>query len=416
MINVKLNGSSLNLSEKTLSPIVVESQLDTSLDSGTVKYLATESDGSPLNDALASYSIGVGGKNFDFVGMDSRALVCRGGLTRQIVEQTVKATMTKLGPTTYRYSVSGRINTHQDIVEIISATSVRYAPHVQQVGRYIYWNASWIDSGLYDALYTIKVVFSYKTASRSVYLHEVSLTEPSKLLQGVMIDGFGVTQPNKVTAKTATKIAKQDSRISSEANALRYMHKAEGKIKSYRNFVTIKSVTGSVANSTPTAYYDDITHEIVWSVQWYDINASYAQPYTVTITYDYKRTNEKTLEDVVERLLSVSPFDSPKYSLTEQSDVRLTLSSVIAPEFKWNTQTTLWECLLQIGAVIDAVPRLVMDKDGKYTVVTFDFVNAFGNKADNISDQWTNADGQNINEGLYNTALSAVVENLRESD
>ena len=242
------------------------------------------------------------------------------------------------------------------------------------------------------------------------------MTEPSKLLQGVMIDGFGVTQPNKVTAKTATKIAKQDSRISSEANALRYMHKAEGKIKSYRNFVTIKSVTGSVANSTPTAYYDDITHEIVWSVQWYDINASYAQPYTVTITYDYKRTNEKTLEDVVERLLSVSPFDSPKYSLTEQSDVRPTLNSVIAPEFKWNTQTTLWECLLQIGAVIDAVPRLVMDKDGKYTVVTFDFVNAFGNKADNISDQWTNADGQNINEGLYNTALSAVVENLRESD
>lgn len=337
MINVKLNGSSLNLSEKTLSPIVVESQLDTSLDSGTVKYLATESDGSPLNDALASYSIGVGGENFDFVGMDSRALVCR------------------------------------------------------------------------------------KSNGQNVYLHEVSLTEPSKLLQGVMIDGFGVTQPEKIIMSNINRTARQSSTIQTYASSSVYIHQVSGSI-TVPNCQAIVSTEWTVDGSAtgvpdPIVEMDAANGVISWyTPTWRDSSSRAGNKYTVIIMYVCAKPNAATLEDVVNRLLMFSPFDGQRFTLTDDYTVLGVLQSVVSPEFKWNTQTTLWECLLQIGAVIDAVPRLVMDGDGKYTVVTFDFVNAFGNKADNISDQWTNADGQNINEGLYNTALSAVVENLRESD
>lgn len=324
MINVKLNGSSLNLSEKTLSPIVVESQLDTSLDSGTVKYLATESDGSPLNDALASYSIGVGGKNFDFVGMDSRALVRHRALDKKTVTQQVNVMSIEMG-LFYTHYASGAFKVGDSFVEVLRVSGSVGEPQVSYNNGSLGWGIYWVSQSIVSKPYTIEIEYSYLSDQKGVYLHEVSLTEPSKLLQGVMIDGFGVTQPED-------------------------------------------------------------------------------------------ETKRKTLYYVVNRLLAVTPFDGQRFTLTNKASVIGVLKSVKSPEFKWNTQTTLWECLLQIGAVIDAVPRLVMDNRGKYTVVTFDFVNAFGNKADNISDQWTNAEGQNINEGLYNTALSAVVENLRESD
>lgn len=251
MINITLKESNndVSLNSKTITPIVIDEQLNTELDSGTISYLTTEPDSKELNEALARYSIGIEhivdgnsqNEQFDFVGMDSRALLRKG------------------------------------------------------------------------------------TDGQSVYKHQVSLTEPSKLLQGVMIDGLGVTQPE-----------------------------------------------------------------------------------------DYN--SRKTLKDVVERLFAVTPFDERRFWLTSDETVVNVLSEIIAPEFKWNTQTSLWECLLQVGAVIDAMPRLVADGSGNYTIVTFDFVNANGREATDISDTFTNVEGQSIDESLYNTALSSIVENLRENE
>lgn len=172
-----------------------------------------------------------------------------------------------------------------------------------------------------------------ETASNGIYAHRVMLTEAAKLLQGVLIDGVAVTQPENV---------------------------------------------------------DD----------------------------------RKTLKEVVERLLKIAQFDdsqSPfgRFSLTADQNVIDVLSSVKSPQFKWNTQSTLWECLEQIGAVIDAIPTLwygYNDADQLAFQVSFEFVNATGNEATAIIDKYANVDGENVEETMYNTALGTVVENLREEE
>ena len=162
---------------------------------------------------------------------------------------------------------------------------------------------------------------------QGIYSHEVALAEPSKMLEGVLIDGCGVTQPETVS----------------------------------------------------------------------------------------ERDN---LYDVIVRLLSTAPFDysrneAPLYGLTAERKVVQALKNVKSPQFKWNTQMTLWECLVQIGAVVDSIPRLT--NSDNYTIVTFDFINAFDNEVETIRDEATNTIGENIAEGQYNTRLRSIVENLMEN-
>lgn len=121
----------------------------------------------------------------------------------------------------------------------------------------------------------------------------------------------------------------------------------------------------------------------------------------------------KTLHDVVTRVLAHTPFDNPTYSLTTDTTVVNVLKATISPEFRWNTQTTLYEILKDIGTVIDALPRLTKGINGDFTVVTYDFINADGNTA-TIETGAENAIGESISESDYNSALSAVVENLQE--
>ena len=239
-VTYRENGNEIEISEKVKAPIEIDDQLDMSLDSGTISYLATEPDGKGLNEALTKYSIVIDGEQFDFVGMDSRALLRRG------------------------------------------------------------------------------------TNGESVYAHQVALTEPSKLLQGVLIDGLSVTQPEDYDMRT-------------------------------------------------------------------------------------------TLYKVGERLLSVIPFDGQRFWFSGVGEVFDMLKQVKSPQFKWNTQTSLWECLVQMGAVVDAMPRLVADRNGNYAWVTFDLVNTFGSDVE-IDDGLTNALGAKVDESQYNTALSAIVENLRENE
>lgn len=172
------------------------------------------------------------------------------------------------------------------------------------------------------------------TAGDVIYKHKVALTETSKLLQGVLIDGMAVTQPED-----------------------------EGQ--------------------------------------------------------------RETLYDVTERLFKVAQFDDArnvveKFRFSDANVIKI-LQAIKSPQFKWNTQTTLWECLEQIGAVIDAIPKVERgyDNDSGETEsfdVAFEFVNATDNEATAISDQWVNIYGENVDESQYNTALGSVVENLHESE
>ena len=46
------------------------------------------------------------------------------------------------------------------------------------------------------------------------------------------------------------------------------------------------------------------------------------------------------------------------------------LNKVISPEFHWEAGTLLWECLLDIGNVINAIPRLTLNpKESKFEIV-----------------------------------------------
>ncbi len=46
------------------------------------------------------------------------------------------------------------------------------------------------------------------------------------------------------------------------------------------------------------------------------------------------------------------------------------LSAVVSPEFHWESQTSLWECLCDIANVVNCIPRVV-----DYSVITFDDIN-----------------------------------------
>lgn len=156
-----------------------------------------------------------------------------------------------------------------------------------------------------------------------LYKHVVYLTEPTKLLEGVLIDGFAVSQP--------------------KAENLR-----------------------------------------------------------------------KTLYEVVTRLLAVTPFDESIYTLTTQAAIVGVLQATISPEFRFNTQTTLFECLMEVGAVINAFPRLTKDGNGEFTVVTFDFINEYGQAVTASPFIDVSAYGENVDEEQYHSKLAAVVENLIE--
>ena len=324
MIDIKLKESNrtVKLSELTTSPIVIEEQLDTSLDSGTLNYLRNELTSSELNEALASYSINVDNATFDFVGMDSRAVI-----RKNFVQHTIEDTTSEITePATHIrgvFGASGKISINGFGVKNlkIKGSGRSIASGTYSNGE-VAWNAIIFSNNKPDS-YTVTIV--YDSNDDNIYSHQVALTEPSKLLQGVMIDGFGVTQPE---------------------------------------------------------------------------------------AYD----SRKNLYEVVKRLLAVTPFDGQRFTLTNDKKVYSVLQSVVSPEFKWNTQTSLWECLLQVGAVIDAIPRLIRDDDDNFTVITFDFVNANVGEVDSLADEATNAFGENVDESLYNTALSSVVENLRENE
>lgn len=325
MINVNLKESNrtVDFSFITKAPIVIENQLDTSLDSGTLNYLIDESDNKGLNEPLAGYSINIGDKQFDFVGMDSRALLCK-NVTRTTVISVSPIETVEEKPLGYRHTASGTVEVSGENVVILSVSGniMRTYPIAKYSNGEITWSVTWTSRLGTSSNYVATIV--YTSSNGSIYSHQVALTEPSKLLQGVMIDGFGVTQPE-----------------------------------------------------------------------------------------DYG--SRKSLLEVVNRLLAVTPFDCLRFILTNDSNVTSALKSVVSPEFKWNTQTTLWECLLQVGAVIDAIPRLAAYGSGNYIVVTFDFVNAYVDEVDSLDDGATNALGENVDEIQYNTALSSVVENLREN-
>lgn len=157
--------------------------------------------------------------------------------------------------------------------------------------------------------------------SQPIFRHNVSLTETTKLLEGVLIEGLGVTQPN----------------------------------------------TGA----------------------------------------------QKSLHDAVTRLLYLTAransTGAGRFSLTTDSDIVTLLQNTESPQFRWSPQSTLWECLLEVASVIDAIPYL--DESEK---VSFLLLNTNAIEIDDLIDEYTYSYGESVNEQQYNSKLSAIVENIKE--
>lgn len=89
---------------------------------------------------------------------------------------------------------------------------------------------------------------------------------------------------------------------------------------------------------------------------------------------------KKTLKKVLDELLKVAKLLEvvngkvyPEFSFVEDE----LLNSTISPEFYWNAGTSLWECLCDIGNVIDCMPRLTINSAKKaFNLIKFDRINA----------------------------------------
>lgn len=127
---------------------------------------------------------------------------------------------------------------------------------------------------------------------------------------------------------------------------------------------------------------------------------------------------QKTLKDVIERVLRVTPLrtlgELQEFILTTDSEIVSILQNTISPEYKWSSQTSLWEVLCDIGAYIDAMPRLTWNDDvNKFNIVTFDLINQQKNK---IQDLAYNGKLINFDESQYCTMLESIVDNMAVKD
>jgi hypothetical protein len=93
--------------------------------------------------------------------------------------------------------------------------------------------------------------------------------------------------------------------------------------------------------------------------------------------------DKKTLKTVLDELLKVAKLLEvvdgevypPEFSFVDDEDEPL--SSTISPEFYWNAGTSLWECLCDIGNVIDCMPRLTINSEKTaFNLIKFDKINA----------------------------------------
>ena len=67
-----------------------------------------------------------------------------------------------------------------------------------------------------------------------------------------------------------------------------------------------------------------------------------------------------------------------EHEYNENSTIKGLMEGIAAPEFHWEAETSLWECLCDIGNVINAMPRLTYNEhnaEHPFSVLLFDMIN-----------------------------------------
>ena len=100
------------------------------------------------------------------------------------------------------------------------------------------------------------------------------------------------------------------------------------------------------------------------------------------VTQPQDGTAKDSLYTVAERLLRVCRLTKggtpQKIWLTDDEETVALLQNTDSPEFSWEAETQLWECLKDIGSVINCMPRLTVEHSTAsftFDTIVFDKIN-----------------------------------------
>lgn len=266
----------------------------------------------------------------------------------------------------------------------------------------------------------------------AMFRHGLLLTESTKLLEGLLIDGFAVTQPEEISSRQSLyevvdRLLETIPLIKSADDVYYVPTLCDGQVVSstkvdtlYRNtvrneyIIPYKVTSADVSLPAYSAENVKITigsyHGVVdgESVVGSLVNASF-DFYSTTqiVSVEYILTVQVLPSDTIQSIDQL-------YAITDDSKIVSLLKNTTAPQFKWGTQTTLWECLCDVGSAIDAIPRLVADVTGEYNLITFDLINETIDEVDDLLDNYARDYGEEVDDSQYNSQLRSVVENVKE--
>lgn len=100
------------------------------------------------------------------------------------------------------------------------------------------------------------------------------------------------------------------------------------------------------------------------------------------VTQPQDGTAKDSLYTVADRLLRVCRLTKggvpQKFWLTDDEEIVTLLKNNDSPEFAWEAETQLWECLKDIGSVINCMPRLTAEHSTAsftFDTIVFDKIN-----------------------------------------
>ena len=133
----------------------------------------------------------------------------------------------------------------------------------------------------------------------------------------------------------------------------------------------------------------------------------------MSVTQPENENDKQSLADVLTRLLAITPLriagQDPIYTFADISGIGI-LSQIKAPQFSWSSRTSLWEALKDIGAYIDAIPRLTLnDEKTAFTKIVFDNVNEIAETLDRL-EYVSMASGTSMEQ--VTSSLETEIENI----
>lgn len=274
------------------------------------------------------------------------------------------------------------------------------------------------------------------------WTHTISTIEPSKILEGDIVDSVTITNPLLINYanytreteavfiqktgrgydasrwKPSTPIMLNDSLLIKSMSDIYWIIDGNYNITSQDNpLITLPNGQNvSIAPNTNYQFTMEGIYQITYTgkvrvndypIKTYDVQFVYFIP-VVLNTESYSK---KTISDVLKKIINITPTrlndgGDTKYKL--DPNLLTITDKIISPEFSF-TKQTLWETLLEIGGFIHAIPRLISDENENWNVITYDFL---GGSEEYINSLISVYSSSTLSVNEYCTEIDSNVENL----